>query len=106
MIIGRLNKKIAILEPINTPDGQGGYETEYALKYSVWGGINISRSSLVNIQGAVSSDLEYDITIRAINKNLAGWRVEYNEKCYEILHSYEDNFHGTVLKCREIVRRG
>lgn len=106
MIIGRLDKKIKIYKKERTPDGQGGYTTTSVLVYDVWASISIPRTTTEVISGGVSSEMQFNFTIRKKVGTMAGWQIKYLAREFEILHNYDDNFGGTILQAREIVKRG
>ena len=105
MIIGKMNKRIIIQSPTTTPDGQGGRKNDFTTKYTVWASIEPPTATTAVIQGAVSSEMTHAITIRKIDEQMAGYKVLHGAREYEILHSYENMYNGTVLQCREIVKR-
>lgn len=105
MIIGKLNKRITIKSHTEAADGQGGRTTTWETKYIVWANINVPKSSVQSVQGAVSSTLTYEITIREVSDNLVGCKVFYSSREFDVIHCYGNNFNGTVLQCVEVVKR-
>ena len=105
MIIGKLNKRIIIKSHTEAADGQGGRTTTWETKYTVWANINVPKASVQSVQGAVSSTLTYEITIRAVSDNLVGCKVFYGSREFDVIHCYGNNFNGTVLQCVEVVKR-
>lgn len=105
MIIGKLNKRITIKSHTEAADGQGGRTTTWETKYTVWANINVPKASVQSVQGAVSSTLTYEITIRAVSDNLVGCKVFYGSREFDVIHCYGNNFNGTVLQCVEVVKR-
>ena len=105
MLIGDLDKRIIIKKPIDVPDGQGGRKNDWTTKYTVWASIKPPTANTAVIQGAVSSEMTHVITVRKISEQLVGYKVFYNEHEYEVFHSYEDFYNGTVMQCREIIKR-
>lgn len=105
MIIGKLNKRVVIKYPATASDGQGGRTTTWETKYTVWANINVPKASVQSVQGAVSSTLTYEVTIRAVSDNLVGCKVFYGSREFDVSHCYGNNFNGTVLQCVEVVKR-
>ena len=105
MLIGKLDKQITILKPIDFPDGQGGRNREWVTAFTPWASIKVPRSSVLNVQGAVSSDLTYEIVLRRENQIVPGWRVLHEGKTFNVLHSYDGYDNATVLQVREIQMR-
>lgn len=46
MLIGKLDKQITILKPIDVPDGQGGRNREWVTAFMPWASIKVPRSSV------------------------------------------------------------
>ena len=105
MIIGKLNKRITIQAPSDIDDGQGGRNNTWYTKYSVWASIVAPKVSVVVVQGAISSEMTHEITIRKIDEEMTGYKVFYKTHEYKVLHCYENFYNGTVLQCREIIKR-
>lgn len=105
MIIGKLNKRVVIKYPATASDGQGGRVTTWTTKYTVWAQINVPRQSVESVQGAVSSELTHEVLIRKIDENMVGYKVYFGSHEYEVLHSYDNLYQGTVLQCREVIKR-
>lgn len=64
-----------------------------------------TRFRAINVQGAVSSDLTYEIVLRRENQIVPGWRVLHEGKTFNVLHSYDGYDNATVLQVREIQKR-
>ena len=105
MLIGDLDKRIIIKEPVDVPDGQGGRKNDWVTKYTVWASIKAPRTNTAVVKGAVSSEMTHEITIRKKDDVVAGYKVFHKKHEYDVLHSYEDFYNGTVLQCREIIKR-
>ena len=95
MLIGKLDKQITILKPIDVPDGQGGRNREWVTAFMPWASIKVPRSS----------DLTYEIVLRRDNQIVPGWRVLHEGKTFNVLHSYDGYDNATVLQVREIQKR-
>lgn len=107
MIVGKLNSRIAILQPVDISDGQGGQIRSWELCTELWAHIKPNRDSVINFQGGQAGSLIYDITVRRVLKNddYIGFKVKHNNDEYEVINSIPDLFNGTILKCRSIKRK-
>lgn len=105
MDAGKLNKRIQILKPVDTSDGQGGRPRDWAVAFVLWGSIKVPRSSAVEVQAALSSELKYEIVLRRNRSIRPGWRATLEGRNYEILHAYDGYDNATILQVREVVKR-
>lgn len=105
MLIGKLDKQITILKPIDVSDGQGGRNREWVTAFKPWASVKVPHGTVANVQGAISSDLTYEIVLRRNNKIVSGWRVLHDGKTFNILHSYDGYDNATILQVREVIKR-
>lgn len=105
MNIGKLNKRIRIMLPVDIPDGQGGRTRKWNVKYTVWGSIKVPRASSQIIQAAPSSELIYEVVIRRLKEELTGAKLACDGKEYVVLHAYDGYDYATVMQVREIMKR-
>lgn len=105
MDAGKLNKRIQVLKPVNTADGQGGRSRDWAVTFVLWGSIKVPRSSAVEVQAALSSELKYEVVLRRNRAIRPGWRATLEGREYEILHAYDGYDNATILQVREVVKR-
>ncbi len=76
MIIGRMNWRITLLQPVKTPDGMGGYKTSYQPAGKVWAEFRNPNVKEMTAVGTVVSDLVRLISIRRRTDIQRGWRVQ------------------------------
>ena len=105
MIIGTLNKRISIYGPVDVTDGQGGRKRTWEKIMETWANIAVPKTAQASIQGAVASELTYEVTIRENSTNLVGCQVRNNDNTYEVVHGFTTPFHATKLECRIVKRR-
>lgn len=105
MNIGKLNKRIQIMLPVDVTDGQGGRIRKWIVKYTVWGSLKVPRASSQIIQAAPSSELIYEVVIRRLKEELTGAKLACDGKEYEVLHAYDGYDYATVMQVREIMKR-
>lgn len=112
-VLGRnYREKIQIQQYQKTPDGQGGYESQWVVVTTV--GAYFKKPSLRTMEeaGTVISEMNYEIKIQdrpSVAGARKGWRVlrgsGTDQKTYEIEHVYNDDYDLTkVLICREVVK--
>lgn len=102
---GKLNKRIDLLEPVGTGDGQGGRKQDWVFFRSVSALVVQQAFSSASVHGAESSLRISEITIRKIDLELTGWHVRRKNDIYEILHCDNSYAALTLLQCRKIVKR-
>lgn len=103
MIIGRMNWRITLLQPVKNPDGMGGSKTTYQDAGKVWAEFRIPNTKEIPAIGTVVSDLVRLISIRRRTDIKRGWRVQNDTRTYDVLHTYDIDLETTVLICREVV---
>lgn len=105
MDAGKLNKRIQVLKPVDTSDGQGGRSRDWAVAFVLWGSIKVPRNSAIEVQAALASELKYEVVLRRTRAIRPGWRAECEGREYEVLHAYDGYDNATILQVREIVKR-
>lgn len=86
MDIGKLNKRITLLQPVSTEDGRGGRSITWNEFMQVWAEFKRPRFAAGNIQGTPAGLITQGILIRAHTAIRKGWRLRYNGQTYEVLH--------------------
>jgi SPP1 family predicted phage head-tail adaptor len=81
--IGELNRRIALLEPIETLDGQGGSSTTFIESAKVWAKIEPLESREMQFAGGDEASISHRITIRYRSGIRSGWRVSYSGRTFE-----------------------
>lgn len=108
MLIGKMDKWITILKPVGMQDGQGGRTREWVTASQTWASMKIPRNfrnSTPSVEGAVTSDLNYEFTLRRNSQIEPGWQVSYNGKVYNILHAYDGDDNSTVVQAHLLTKR-
>lgn len=108
MKIGRLNRRVDILEFVTKRDEYGGEEGEWRKVQSLWAtiepvsGTEFFQSQTVNAESVVKITLRYNPTITVLN------RVQYQGTMYEIIGVTDTHtaHRATVLNCKEKVNDG
>lgn len=103
MIIGRMDKRITLQEPVKTPDGRGGYTTAWPDRATVWAEFRKPNVSTEIVAGAVSSDMTREISIRFRTDVKKGWQVIYGTRKFAVAHTYDYGRETTIMVCREVV---
>ena len=103
MIIGRMNKRITLQEPVKTADGMGGFKVVWTDRGTVWAEFKTPPALSVNgVEGAVASVAVREIKIRRRQDVAHGWRVLYGSAVWEVEHAYELDLTETVLVCKDV----
>jgi len=103
MIIGRMNWRITLQQPVKLADGMGGSKSEWRDVAVVWAEFRIPNAKELTAMGTVISDLVRPISIRRRRDVKRGWRVLNDGRIYDVQHTYDIDFETTILVCREVV---
>ena len=106
MNLSKLNRRIAIQEPLKTDDGMGGYETEWRDIFSVWAAIWPVSAKQVIANEAVISVTSHRIRIRYRSDIKSEYRVRYKDRYFTIYGQPINVDEGNVwmdLMCKETV---
>jgi SPP1 family predicted phage head-tail adaptor len=104
MRVGKLDKRIDILEKKQEPDGAGGFKKPDWIKIGkVWAGFERPRFKEEVIQGSKAGLITQGIKIRRtkVNRN---WHIGYDDQEYEILHVDDSVVGETMLTTREVIK--
>ena len=105
MNIGKMDKRVTLLKPVRTPDGQGGRKKDFEPVATVWAEFRKPKLVTAEMTGAVISDMTQEISIRYRTDVKRGWRALYGDRVFDIIHPpYDYNRENTILVCREVVR--
>lgn len=104
MIIGRMNKRITLHEPVKTPDGQGGKGKSYEPRGTVWAELRKPKRQIAAANGGIVADVEQEISIRCREDVRRGWRVTYKDRTFDVLDAYPPGKEAVILVCREMVK--
>jgi len=104
MIIGRMNKRVELKEPVKTADGAGGWTTVWTTRATVWAEFRKTELKTAEATGAIVSELIREIGIRYRTDVRKGWRAVYGSNTYVIDHTYDYDRATTILVCREMVK--
>ncbi|MEG0798701.1 MAG: phage head closure protein [Acidaminococcaceae bacterium] len=104
MDIGKLDKRVAIYQPVATNDGQGGRSVMWQEFLQVWAEFKRPRFVSANVQGAPAALITQGIKIRDVFGICTGWQVRYSGKKYEILH-VDDSVPGELMLTTQEVQK-
>lgn len=96
MDIGKLNKRVAIYQPVPTNDTRGGRSISWQESIQVWAEFKRPRFVSANAQGAPAALITQGIKIRNVFGVCKGWQIRYGGKKYEILH-VDDSVPGELM---------
>lgn len=104
MIIGRMNRRVALSHQVTASDGQGGRTTTWQTVDTVWAEFRKPTLSVVEQNGAIASEATQEVSVRYRTDVRRGWRVICEGRTYEVLHTYDINREATIMVCREVVK--
>jgi len=108
MDIGRLNRRVDILELAKFRDEFGGETGEWIKVKSVWAyikpisGSEIFRAQQPEAQNTTTIIIRYTPIVNVLN------RIRYKDKIYEIvgINDFNTDHEEMVLNCKEIINYG
>ena len=103
MIVGRLNKRITLVQSVKIPDGAGGYKSTWVTQATVWAELRKPEVKTEVAGGAIASVLLREVSIRYRTDVVKGWRVKYGAKTFSVEHTYDYPKESTILVCKEVV---
>jgi SPP1 family predicted phage head-tail adaptor len=91
MVVGRLNRRIAIQTQTTTQDAVGQELPSWSTAYSCWASIDIQASQLLYSTAEFISQVTYRITMRWTSSVIiaASQRVVYTEPTTGVVHTYQ-----------------
>lgn len=104
-MIGKLNRRIEVLEYISERDSFGGTDGIWQTVGRVWANIEpVSGTEFFNAQ-QVNAEMTTKITVRFYAGLTVMHRIKYGEKLYEILGIADERtaHRLTVINCKELV---
>ena len=103
-MIGKMDKRIDLIEPVKTADGAGGYSTVLTKRATVWAEFVKPRVATLQETGTVISEMAREIKIRIRADVKKGWKITWGLKTFDVQHTYDLDRSTTVLVCREVVK--
>lgn len=84
MKIGKMDKRITLMEPFSTEDGYGGFSTEYKEVGSIWAQVLQTNYAEQEAQGTPMNREQLRLKIRPRKDLKRGWRMLLSGELYEI----------------------
>lgn len=103
-MIGKMDKRIDLVEMVKTADGSGGYTTVATVRATVWAEFVKPRVATLQETGTVISEMAREIKIRLRTDVKKGWKIAWGLKTFDVQHVYDADRATTVLVCREVVK--
>ena len=104
MIIGRMDKRLELFEPVRTPDGKGGFATVMTSRGTVWAEFKKPDLKTEVVAGAIASVLLREVSIRYRADVKKGWQGKCEGRTYSVEHTYDYGKTATMLICKEVVK--
>lgn len=108
MDIGKLNRRVEILQFFKDRDEFGGEVGEWKSVAKVWAAISTVSGSEQMFAQQVTAEAVVKITIRYLPWLNVMHRIKYGEKLYEIIGSLDNEtaHKATIINCKEMVSDG
>ena len=105
MDIGKLNRRVEILQFFKDRDEFGGEVGEWKSVAKVWAAISTVSGSEQMFAQQVTAEAVVKITIRYLPWLNVMHRIKYGEKLYEIIGSLDNEtaHKATIINCKEMV---
>ena len=103
---GELNCRLTLLQETKTPDGQGGYITDYVPRITVWGKITTVSAKTLDQYEQLTPELIHRILIRHRWDVQVTDRIQYGQRLLEQIGppvDVEEKHAYLRLECREVV---
>ena len=96
MLIGRMDKRIELQQYI---------KPTWTTQFTVWAEFKKPDPTLKTLElaGNITSELIREIGIRYNSSVRKGWRVLWDTRTFEVMHTYNYGKSTTILVCREVV---
>lgn len=85
---------------VRTPDGQGGFESEWVGQFGVWAAIRPLAASGADAADMRLSVTTHEIVLRRREEIVAGARFRLGDRLFEIEAAYDPDETGRYLSCR------
>ena len=101
--LGKLNKRVQIIERKQIPDGVGGSVDSWVKIKSVWAGFERPRIREDVIHGSKAGLITQGIRIRRLDVS-RNWRIEHGGVMYEIIHVDNSVSGETMITAKEVAK--
>ncbi|CQR75065.1 Phage head-tail joining protein [Sporomusa ovata DSM 2662] len=103
---GELNCRITLLKETKVPDEQGGFETTYTVRATVWAKLMTVTTKTIDQFEQLTPEILHRITIRYRSDVAVTDRVQYGDRIFEQIGppiNEEEKKAYLRLECREVV---
>jgi SPP1 family predicted phage head-tail adaptor len=97
-------EKITPLEPVQTQNGSGGFNTVWTPRISSMAKSRKPDLKTEIVAGAISSVLFRELEVIYRTDIKKGWQVLCESKKYSVEHAYHYGTETTILVCKEIAK--
>ena len=106
-ILGKLRNRVTLLREIKTPDGSGGYTTEWETVGKLWAQMLVPKFSQQVIQGGVQSVEQVQARIRKRCGIVISDRIVWSDgKTYEVIAIDDSQTDYDILGLKFLRKRG
>jgi SPP1 family predicted phage head-tail adaptor len=100
MDAGALNHEMTLEEPVETPDGAGGFTTDWTVLATIWARLEPLDPAREAWAGRDAAEQTHRITIRFRNDVKQGMRLRKLTRLFPILSVRDADETGRFLVCR------
>lgn len=103
---GELNCRIMLQQETKVPDGQGGYETIYMMRATVWAKLVALTAKTVDQYEQLTPEILHRVIIRYRRDVAVTDRIQYGGRIFEQIGppiDVEEKHAFLRLECREVV---
>lgn len=97
---GSFRSRLEYLALVETPDGQGGYTTEWVWQFDVWAALRPAGASMPEQASTRQVVIAHEITIRRRGGILPANRFRLGERLFDIDTVVDPDETGRYLTCR------
>ena len=106
-ILGKLRNRVTLLREIKTPDGSGGYATEWNTVGKLWAQLMVPKFSQQVIQGGVQSVEQVQARVRKHHGAFIADRVQWDDgKWFEIVAIDDSQTDYDIFGLKLLRKRG
>jgi SPP1 family predicted phage head-tail adaptor len=101
-MIGNLNKRVALLQKVQTAGGGGGFTEGWQSAATVWANLKAQSGSETYTADKMQTKAKYEIRMRTRSGPAAGWRVGFKTRTFDVVAVQDEDTATLLLICEEI----
>ena len=97
---GRLNQRLGLEQPVETPDASGGAEIAWTEVAVVWAALEPVGAAMRDIAQQSSEVISHRVSLRYRSDIASGWRFTRGNRTFSIITLHDPDETGRYLVCR------